>query len=267
MKQLHQKVKELKLRAMPINYSGMSVNGNGDLVPDTDDGIDMKASATDNIIKGYLCVWGVRDTYGTMFVKGCFAKSLQDRGPDSSAKYKVTFLWMHDQRDPIGRFNVLKEDDYGLYFEAEVDTMPSVPNGQRAVDQVRSGTLNQFSIGFDYIWDKVEYDSNTDCLMLLEVELFEGSVVTIGSNSETYACRSIEEYTDVKENLDSETNDLLKFIPRNKHLEFRQLLKRHIALAKVEPQELKAQALIDEKRAAGDSENKLDLSLILKANL
>lgn len=259
MKQLHPKIKELKLRATLINYSDMSVNENGQLA-------DNKIVIEDNIIKGYLSVWGVKDTYGTTFVKGCFTKSIQERGPNSNSKYKITFLWMHDQKDPIGRFRVLQEDDYGLYFEAEVDNIPEVPNGQRALAQTRSGTLNQYSIGFDYIWDKVEYDANTDSLMLLEVELFEGSIVTIASNCETYTCRSIEEFDSEKELLDLDTDDFIKFIPRNKQIEFRQLLKRHIALAKVEPRELK-QIALGQNKPPESQESSWNISEILKANL
>lgn len=226
MKKLHDKIKELQLRAAPVTYSGSYVDAQGVLHT-----MDLKIRADEKdgrLIKGYLQVWGFRDTYGTVFVKGSCARSIRERGPESSSKQKIAHLWMHDPCNPTGRFTVLKEDDYGLYFEAELD---EVPIGDRELTQVRSGTLNQFSVGFNYIWDKVEYDEATDSIMLLEVEMMEGSVVTFGSTSETYAIRSAEELVNEKEILMEETDEFVRSLPRSKQLEVRQLIKRHITLA------------------------------------
>lgn len=224
---MHSKIKELQLRANPINYSTTSVDAKGNV---TEDGR----------VKGYLAVWGVKDDYGTVMLKGCCSKSLTDRGPQSNAKYKITFLWQHDQKDPLCVFDVLQEDDYGLYFEAMPD---DVPSGIRTIKQIRSKTLNQFSVGFNYVWDKVEYDEATDALLLKEIDLFEGSVVTIGSNTETYAVRSAEDYLAQKEQLHEETEEFIKGLPRGKQIELRQLLTRNISLVKFEPHEAKLDAL------------------------
>src|SRR5688572_8414152 len=81
MSNLHPKIKELKQRSAPITYSEvMSVSSEG-------------LTVEDNKIKGYLIAWGVRDTYGTKFIKGCCAKSLNERGPGTQSKYKITLLW------------------------------------------------------------------------------------------------------------------------------------------------------------------------------
>lgn len=224
---LHPKIKELKQRAMPVNESSLSVDAKGELIDD-------------RRIKGYLVVWGVRDDHGTVFLKGCCAKSIKERGPESNSKYRIKFLWQHRQDDPLCNFDVLKEDDYGLYFEAVPD---DVPNGDRAVRQVKSGTLNQFSIGFDYVWDKTEWDDNLDAIVLKEIDLFEGSVVTIPSNMETYAVRSMEQYENENELLQDDTEDFIKSLPRAKQLEARQLIARQISLARIEPQALRQSAL------------------------
>jgi HK97 family phage prohead protease len=252
--EIHPKVKELQLRAASVNTSNLSVDNKGQLV-----------EGDDNVIKGYLCVWGVRDTYGTAFVKGCFAKSIKERGPKSDSKYKIVGLWQHRMDDPIGRFKVLKEDDYGLYFELVLDDFDAVPSAKRAASQVKSGTINQFSIGFGYIWDKVEYDEPNDTVLILECELWEGSVVTRGSNHETYAFRSPDEYENAKMMLDAETEDFIKTIPRNKQLELRQLLTRHTSLVKAEPQELRQPALPKEKTEPTPDAKELNISELLKA--
>lgn len=225
---MHPKIKELRLKAAPITYSSMTVDSKGELIDD------------ERIIRGYLCVWGVRDSHGTGFIKGCFAKSLQERGVESNANQKIIFLWMHDQKNPIGQFRTLREDDYGLYFEAVID---DISEGDRAIKQVRSGTLNQFSFGFDYIWDKMEYDEKNDTVWIAECALYEGSVVSFGSIKETFAYRSMNEFENDMELLQEDTADFIKSIPRAKQLELRTLINRHIALAKVEPQELRQQAL------------------------
>ena len=226
--ELHPKIKELTKRASALNYRGAYIDASGEL-----QNFDMKLTVEDKTIKGYLAVWGIVDTYGTVFVRGCCAKSINERGPASNSKQKIAFLWQHEVCDPIGRFTKLVEDDYGLYFEAEVD---DVENGIRALMQIRSGTLNQFSIGFDYIWDKLEYDEAIDAIIVKECVLFEGSVVTFGSNAETYAVRSPEQLEQLVEQLNDDTYHFIKSLPSNKQLECRQLIKRHASLHSIKPE-------------------------------
>jgi HK97 family phage prohead protease len=229
MKKLHKKIQDLKLRAAPVTMSGSYVDSNGVLQT-----LDLKVSVSeeDRTVRGYLIVWGVKDTYDTIFVKGCCAKSIRERGPESQAKQKIAHLWQHETDNPTGRFTVLLEDDYGLYFEAELD---DVPIGERELKQIRSGTLNQFSVGFNYLWDKMEYDEEQDAVLLYEIELMEGSVVTFGSNAETYALRTPEQIIKDKELLIEDTEEFVKSLPRTKQLELRQLITRHISLATVKP--------------------------------
>lgn len=226
--ELHSKILELRLKSAPINYSSTEVNGKGELVDD-------------RRIKGYLAVWGVKDDRGTVFVKGCCSKSLQERGPNSNAKNKIPFLYYHKPDEPLCIFDVLKEDDYGLYFEAVPD---EIPTGDRVVTQVRSGTLNQFSWGFHYIWDKMEYKENQDAVYCYEIDLQEGSVLTFASNTETYAIRSAEQAETAIIELQEQTEDFIKTIPKRQQLELRQIITRHISLAKIEPLELRQRALM-----------------------
>jgi len=228
---VHPKIKALKQRAKPITYSTMAVREDGTLV-------DAKTSVEERTVRGYLIVWGVVDSYGTMFMKGCCAKSIRERGPESDSKYKIVMLWQHRMDEPIGQFTVLKEDDYGLYFEAVLDDPDEVPTAKRALAQINSGTVNNLSVGFDYVWDKMEYDENLDCILLKEIELYEGSPVTLGSIEETYFIRSAGDAEAAREALNEETEDFIRSIPRSKQLELRQLIYRHISLAEAKPDEL-----------------------------
>ncbi len=227
---VHSKIKELKTRANPVNYSNPGSQSN-------------ELQIDDRRVKAYLAVWGIPDDHGTVFVKGCCSKSIQERGPKSNAKYKIACLFMHDQGNPMGVFDVLEEDEYGLYAEVPFDQVDGGDEIDRVLGQVRSGTLNQFSIGFNYIWDKVEYNEKTNTFNLKEIDLYEGSVCTIASNQETYAIRSGRTEEDEREALVEETESLLRTLPRQKQLEMRQLITRHISLAKLEPPEKKLEAL------------------------
>lgn len=149
---------------------------------------------TSRRISGYAAAFGNKDKAKDILIKGCFAKSIQDRGPESPANDKIIFLWMHDMSQPVGKIVKLIEDDRGLYFEAEID---DIELGDRVLKQLESGTLNQFSIGYSYVWDKVEYDDNLDAYIVKEVILYEISVVSIG-------CNGMTEYLGLKSSEDME---------------------------------------------------------------
>lgn len=154
-------------------------------------------------ISGYGAVFNNIDKAQDLLIKGCFAKSINDRGPESQANDKIIMLWMHDMKEPVGKITKLAEDEKGLYFEAIID---DIPLGDRAIKQLESGTLNQFSIGYNYVWENCQWDSERDCLMVKEVILYEISVVSIG-------CNGLTEYTGLKsDEVDTAINSLQKEI-------------------------------------------------------
>lgn len=228
MKTLHPKIKELQLRQAG-QYVTSSFDHKGKR-------LDYRIRVDeDRVIRGYLAVWDEKDDRGTAPIKGAFSKSLKERGPNSSAKQKILFLWFHDLCEPIGQFIELEEDDYGLRFAAVVD---DIPLGDRALKQVRSGTLNQFSYGFLYVWDKMEYDEKTDTVYMMEVDLWEGSVVSYGSQKETFAIRSKEQLEAQLEDVAMDIEHFLSNMPRTKQMELRQLLSRQKSLVAIQPDSL-----------------------------
>lgn len=228
MKVLHPKIKELQQR----QSGAYAISTYRHLGKSLDYRIKVDEDKT---IRGYLAVFGLKEDKGTVPVKGCFAKSLQERGPKSLAKQKILFCWMHDIKDPIGQFIELEEDDYGLRFAAVMD---DVPNGIRAVTQVNSGTLNQFSYGFLYVWDKMEYDESKDVIMQYEIDLWEGSVVSYGDQKETFAIRSKEQLVAQLEDANNELEEFVRNMPRQKQMEFRQLITRYKSLNDIKPDSL-----------------------------
>lgn len=180
-------------------------------------------------VSGYLAAFGNIDSDGDIIVKGAFAKSLQERGVNSSTKRKIAYLWQHKMSEPIGRFTELREDDYGLYFEAELD---EIPLADRVMKQYQSGTLNQHSIGFNYVWDKTEVaEDNDNVFILKEVNLFEGSVVTMGSNENTpYLGMKGVKLEAEGQVLTKETEAFLRSLTPEQEHEARTIISKHIAL-------------------------------------
>ena len=184
-------------------------------------------------ISGYAAIFNNRDKAGDILLKGCFAKSIQDRGPESQANDKIIMLWQHDQHEPIGKISVLTEDEKGLYFEAVID---DVERGNQAIKQLESGTLNQFSIGYSYVWEKCEYDQESDAFIVKEVVLYEISVVSIGCNGETEYLGLKSESTDPYEELKNEIESAIKGLPIRKKEEIQTLVRKALSLGQFKPE-------------------------------
>jgi len=153
-----------------------------------------KFEVTDRTIKGYAIVWGVKNDYNEIVLKGATQRSIEARGPQSSGKNKIVVLHQHRQSEPLARVTVLQEDDYGLWFEAEVTE--GVTYCEDALRNIRAKVLEQLSYGFNYIWDKVEWDSTEEAYILAEINLREISVVTFSAD-ENAQLRSFADFQKV----------------------------------------------------------------------
>lgn len=191
----------------------------------------------------YVAMFGNKDRAGDVLVKGCFAKSIQERGP-ASANPEIAYLWQHEMDEPLGRPLVLEERDLGLFASNYHDEGPGMDQSDRALTQQKSGTLKFYSIGFNYVWDKVEYDSENDQFIVKELELFEESVVTIACNNQTgiVAVKS-QALIQEREQLMRETEAALKKLNPRKQYELRQLIAKHLSLADTQPLEFLKEAL------------------------
>lgn len=244
MKVLHPKIDAIRksIGSSPIKFSRAVSSSEVPLEKRS------QPSSDGRLLKQYFCIWGVKDGYGTVPIKGCFAKSIQERGPASNATYKITALYAHSQRDSVGLPSVLVEDEIGLY--AEVPVLEGIDVCDALVIRHRSGTCNNGSYGFDYCWDKMEYDEATDSVIMKECELYEISFVTIGAQKETFGVRGSDgAYSD--EFLEEDTDDLVKQIPRKHQLEIRTIIERHISLVKNQPIETRQKALEKDKPEQG----------------
>jgi len=206
----------------PVEYKSLAIDSSGVMVENES-----------RTITGYAAIFGNKDMAKDILVKGCFAKSINERGPESKTNRKIAFLWMHEMSEPLGRITKLYEDEKGLYFEATLD---KIPEADRALEQMKSGTLNQFSIGYQYVWDKMEYDESEDAFIIKEVNLFECSVVTQGANDETFFAGLKSDQIESEENkLFRDTEKALKQLPIEQAYEIRQLIAKHISLTNSKP--------------------------------
>jgi len=136
-------------------------------------GLVKDIDSKNRIITGYLSSFGNIDKDGDVIVKGAFDKSIMER------KDQIYFLNQHNWKEPHGQFTELKEDDKGLYFESTPLAETSYSND--VIKLYEAGVMKNHSIGFI----TVNFERKNHGRKLKELKLFEGSNVTIGSNSDT----------------------------------------------------------------------------------
>lgn len=162
----------------------------------------------DRKIKGYAIVWGSKNDYDEIIIRGATLNSLNARGVGSTGGNPILILNQHRQSEPLCRPTVLQEDDYGLYFEGDVIT--GTQYGDEFLAQNRQNVVRQMSYGFNYIWDKVEYDATLDAYILKEIKLGELSPVTYSSdeNAQTRNFNQLQERAVLDKFSPEQINDL-----------------------------------------------------------
>jgi HK97 family phage prohead protease len=248
---LHKKLQAKKDASDPVMYKNITCQ------------IDTKTlSVTGRTVTGYLSAFKNRDSDNDILMPGCFAKSLAERGVGTTGGNTIAHLWQHKMDTPLGSYTVLKEDDYGLYFECVYD---DIQKANDALVQFKSGTLKNFSIGYAYVWDKMEYMDYCEkdnaivmpggccpqcgsttlsyCFIIKEVELYEGSVVTLAANPMAlYTGMKSEQRDDELRILKEEAQEILSTLKPRKRFELSQIITKLSTLASIKPP-------LDEKEA------------------
>lgn len=137
---------------------------------------------SDNVF-GYLAAFGNKDNDGDRLWKGCCAKSIVERGPASVTARKIAYLHTHNQEVPVGKFTKLEEQDKGLYYEGILSKVPYVQETVKV--QLKEQILNNHSIGYNYIPDKMSWNEEDMCWDIKELDLYEGSLLVLGTNENT----------------------------------------------------------------------------------
>jgi len=121
------------------------------------------------------------DSDGDVIRKGAFAKSIMERGAESTSNRKIAFLRHHDWEHQIGKWIKLEETHDGLIGVGELGRSTK---GEDALLDYQDGIIREHSIGFNYVEDKMNMVQD-GIWELKEVILWEGSAVTFGANSLT----------------------------------------------------------------------------------
>jgi len=121
----------------------------------------------DGVFEGYASVFDIVDQGMDVVAKGAFTKTL-------GSGRRVKMLWQHDQSQPIGVWDEIREDDRGLFVRGRV--LKDVQKGSEAQALMKAGAIDSMSIGYRTVEAMDEADGRVR--KLLEIDLFEISVVT-----------------------------------------------------------------------------------------
>lgn len=132
----------------------------------------IKEDGDKHYIEGYASVFGVEDYHNDIVMPGAFKKSLRSR-PD------IKMLYQHIWRDVVGMWDSAKEDEKGLFVRGPIlDTTL----GNDVYKMVKAKAISKMSIGYTPV--KWEMDEKKNVRKLLEVELWEVSLVTFPANED-----------------------------------------------------------------------------------
>jgi len=163
-------------------------------------GIDLQFKDIDSnkgIVTGYFAAFNSIDSDGDVIEKGSFQKTITERGPEG--KQLIKWLLDHDKYKALGKIDVLKEDNYGLYYEGKVGRHTL---GKDFMFMVEDGIINQHSFGYKTI--KENYDNQTKTNRIKELMMYEGSSVQfLGANPNTpiTGVKSLEDALEMCEKL------------------------------------------------------------------
>lgn len=129
------------------------------------------------IVTGYFANFNSVDSDGDRIVKGAFAKTIRENGPEGTQLIK--HLLDHNKNKAVGKLQVLKEDEIGLYYESKAGRHT---DGRDFLLMAEDGIINQHSFGFRIIKEQKRADANE----ISEVAMYEGSSIQfLGANRNT----------------------------------------------------------------------------------
>ena len=145
--------------------------------------LETKDSAPDGTFEGYGAVFGNTDRDGDIVAPGAFAESLKERLP--------ALLWQHNVKEPIGRFDVVREDKKGLYVKGRLSAHG---RGREAYDLLKMGALDGLSIGF--VTKEAQRSRASGTRIITKADLMEVSLVTFPAN-ELARISTVKQRTDL----------------------------------------------------------------------
>ena len=118
---------------------------------------------------GYASVFNAHDDSGDIVMPGAFGKSLNKRGAD-----KVRLLFQHDPKEPVGIWEKVAEDGFGLWVEGRL--IPGVPRADALRALIERRAVDGLSIGFRTV--RATREAAKGLRKLWQIDLWEISIVT-----------------------------------------------------------------------------------------
>lgn len=140
--------------------------------------LEIKSVSETGVFSGYGSVFHNEDSYGDVVRPGAFKKSFAEWAKKGRLP---PMLWQHDRREPIGVFTKMVEDEKGLFVEGRL-LIDDIPQARAAYALLKEKALGGMSIGYREIL--IEQDHDEKVTNLLELDLWEVSVVTFPANEE-----------------------------------------------------------------------------------
>ena len=99
------------------------------------------------VVCGYASSFNVVDDGNDMVLPGAFTKTIAEQGP-GSRQPRIKWLYQHDSTQILGIPHVLKEDGFGLYFEAKI---ANTTLGRDVLALYEAGIITEHSIGYETV--------------------------------------------------------------------------------------------------------------------
>lgn len=147
-------------------------------------GLDFK----NRIVEGYFASFDTVDSDNDMFIKGAFAKSIQENGPNSTTK-RIKHLFNH--WDTVGVLQELYEDEKGLSYVSKIGNHSL---GKDVLNMYQDGIITEHSVGFNVI--KSEKNPALNYTILSEAKLWEGSSLDKWGSNKNTPVKSIQEFSE-----------------------------------------------------------------------
>jgi uncharacterized protein len=129
----------------------------------------------DGTFTGYASTWTREpDSYGDVVDKGAFKKTIKEQ------RDRIKILWNHHFNEPIGKPDELVEDEKGLLVKGRL--VLGVQRAREVLELMRAGVINEMSIGYDTVVEKIVGEGRNRVRHLKEVRLYDVSPVTFAAN-------------------------------------------------------------------------------------
>ena len=131
--------------------------------------LDLKAITADGAFEGYASLFNKEDLGNDVVLPGAFRETLAQRGA-----HGVKMLFQHNPSEPIGVWDVLREDVKGLFVQGRL--MLDVARAREVFSLMRAGAIDGLSIGFKA--SKTRRDRPKAARKIEMIDLWEISIVT-----------------------------------------------------------------------------------------